>query len=58
MKESTGELTMVIVVIVGVLALAGIIRWLFVGDDAPAREWIEGQWGQVSKETTKDYDNG
>ena len=47
---------MVIVVIVGVLALAGIIRWLFVGDDAPARDWIESQWGQVSQETTKDYD--
>ena len=50
MKEATGELSMTVVVIVAVIALVGLVSWLFVGDNAPAKKWIESQWGRISNE--------
>ena len=50
MKEATGELSMTVVVIVAVIGLVLIVNWLFVGDNAVAKGWIEKQWGRISNE--------
>lgn len=42
MKEATGEVSGTVVTIVIVAAILGIGAWLFVGENAPAREWIKG----------------
>lgn len=50
MKEATGELSMTVVVIIAVIAIVAIVSWLFVGDKAPARTWIENQWNNLTSE--------
>lgn len=39
MKESSGELSMTVVVIVGAVALVGLVGWLL-GQDGPAQKYI------------------
>lgn len=41
MKEATGEVSGVVVTIVIIAAVLGIGTWLFVGPNAPARNWIQ-----------------
>ena len=44
MKEATGEVSGVVIVIVILAAVLGIGTWLFAGEDAPARQWIENMF--------------
>ena len=41
MKEATGEVSGTVVTIIIVAALLGIGTWLFAGNNAPAKKWIE-----------------
>lgn len=41
MKEATGEVSMTVITIVIIALLVAIGTWLFAGDDAPAKKWIE-----------------
>ena len=44
MKEATSEVSGVVIVIVILAGILGIGTWLFVGEDAPARQWIENMF--------------
>ena len=44
MKEATSEVSGVVIVIVILAGILGIGTWLFVGEDAPARAWIENMF--------------
>lgn len=50
MKESSGELSMTVVVIVGAVALVGIVGWLL-GDGGPARTWINSWFSNQTTDT-------
>ena len=53
MKESTGELSMTVVTIIAIVAIAGVVTWL-----APrVSNWIAGKWGELEKGTTTIDDN-
>lgn len=41
MKEATGEVSMTVITIVLVSLLVILGTWLFSGDNAPAKKWIE-----------------
>lgn len=41
MKEATGEVSMTVITIVILALLVAIGTWLFAGDDARAKKWIE-----------------
>lgn len=41
MKEATGEVSMTVITIVILALLVGIGTWLFAGDNAPAKGWLE-----------------
>jgi len=41
MKEATGEVSGTVITIIIVALLAGIGTWLFAGENAPARQWIQ-----------------
>lgn len=41
MKEATGEVSMTVITIVILALLIAIGTWLFAGDNAPAKKWIE-----------------
>ena len=44
MKEATGELSMTVVTIIAIVAIAGIVTWL-----APlVKDYVEGAWGNLS----------
>lgn len=44
MKEATGELSMTVVTIIAIVAIAGIVTWL-----APlVKEYVENAWGNLS----------
>lgn len=48
MKEATGELSMTVITIVAIVAIAGFVTvWLW----PTVRGWIEGQWGNLSGNT-------
>ena len=49
MKEATGELSLTVVVIIAIIAVIAIVRLFFIGDDAIAKKWIEGQWGSMTE---------
>ena len=44
MKESTGELSMVVVTILAIALIAGVVRFLV----PLAQEYVENQWGQIT----------
>lgn len=44
MKEATGEVSGVVVTIIIIAAILGIGTWLFAGENAPARAWIENMF--------------
>ena len=44
MKEATSEVSGVVIVIVILAGILGIGTWLFAGEDAPARAWIENMF--------------
>ena len=46
MKEATGEVSMTVITIVILALLVGIGTWLFAGNDAPAKKWIENMFEQ------------
>lgn len=49
MKESTGELSMTVITIVAIVAIAGFVTtWLW----PTVQTWIQGQWGNLSGDTT------
>jgi len=44
-KESTGELSMTVITIVAIIAIAGFVTtWLW----PTVQNWIQGQWGALS----------
>ena len=53
MKEATGEVSGTVVTIVIVALLLGIGTWLFSGDNAPAKKWIENMFEKQTGITTK-----
>lgn len=55
MKESTGELSMVVVTILAIILIAGVVRFLV----PKAQEYIEKQWGNIAGEgyITTEVDN-
>jgi len=53
MKEATGEVSMTVITIVILALLVGIGTWLFAGENAPAREWIE----ELFEKQVGEYDN-
>ena len=48
MKESTGELSMVVVTILAIALIAGVVRFLV----PLAQNYIENQWGDLTKSTS------
>lgn len=54
MKEATGEVSMTVITIVILALLVGIASWLFAGDDAPAKGWINNLFNNQVNE----YGNG
>lgn len=54
MKEATGEVSMTVITIVILALLVGIGTWLFAGENAPAKNWIEG----LFESQVGEYDNG
>ena len=48
MKESTGELSMVVVTILAIALIAGVVRILV----PLAQNYIENQWGDLTKPTS------
>lgn len=54
MKEATGEVSMTVITIVILALLVGLGTWLFKGEDAPARKWIN----EIFEKQTAEYDNG
>ena len=46
MKEATGEVSMTVITIVILALLVGIGTWLFAGEDAIGRRWIENMFEQ------------
>ena len=53
MKEATGEVSGTVITIIIVALLAGIGTWLFAGDKAPARKWIENVFNKQIVNTAK-----
>lgn len=45
MKESTGELSMVVVTILAIILIAGVVRFLV----PLAQDYIANQWGNLTK---------
>lgn len=41
MKEATGEVSMTVITIVILALLVAIGTWLFAGENAPAKQWIQ-----------------
>lgn len=41
MKEATGEVSMTVITIVIIALLVAIGTWLFAGENAPAKKWIQ-----------------
>ena len=41
MKEATGEVSMTVITIVILALLVAIGTWLFAGENAPAKKWIQ-----------------
>lgn len=41
MKEATGEVSMTVITIVILALLVAIGTWLFTGENAPAKKWIQ-----------------
>ena len=54
MKEATGEVSMTVITIVILALLVGLGTWLFAGDNAPAKNWLENLFEQQVGE----YNNG
>ena len=46
MKESTGELSMVIVTLLAIILIAGVVRIIV----PKAQEYIEREWGELANE--------
>ena len=44
MKESSGELSMTVIVIIGAIAIVGLLTWL----TPMIKTYIEGQWGEIT----------
>lgn len=44
MKEATGELSMTVVTIIAIVAIAGIVTWL----SPKVKQYIETSWSKVS----------
>ena len=47
MKEASGEFSMTLVVIVGAIAVIGIIGFL-TKENGAIQKWIQDQWDQIS----------
>ena len=47
MKEASGELSMTVVVIVGAVALIGIVSYL-VGNGGPVRGWVDNFFNKTA----------
>ena len=45
MKESTGELSMVVVTLLAIALIAGVVRILV----PMAQDFIENQWGEIAE---------
>ena len=45
MKEATGELSMTVIVIIGAIAIVGIVSFLM----PSIRSYINTQWSEISK---------
>ena len=54
MKEATGEVSGTVITIIIVALLLGIGTWLFSGDNAPAKKWIENIFNE---QVGNDYGN-
>lgn len=52
MKEATGEVSMTVITIVILALLLGIGTWLFSGDDAIGKKWIENIFNEQVNNTT------
>ena len=57
MKEATGEVSMTVVTIVILALLLGIGTWLFSGDDAIGKKWIENMFNNQINNTTNQNPN-
>ena len=53
MKEATGEVSGTVITIIIVALLLGIGTWLFSGNNAPAKKWIENVFNKQIVNTTK-----
>lgn len=47
MKEASGEFSMTLVVIIGAIAIVGIIGFL-TKDGGPLKGWLNNQWNKLS----------
>ena len=54
MKEATGEVSMTVITIVILALLVGLGTWLFAGDNAPAKSWLNG----LFESQVGEYNNG
>lgn len=53
MKEATGEVSMTVITIVILALLVGLATWLFSGENAPAKRWLNDLFeNQVGEYTT------
>ena len=48
MKESTGELSMVVVTLLAIALIAGVVRFLV----PKAQDFIESKWGEITTESS------
>ena len=46
MKESTGELSMVVVTLLAIALIAGVVRFLV----PMAQDFVQNQWGEIAGE--------
>ena len=54
MKEATGELSMTVIVIIGAIAIVGIVTWL----TPKIKDYVEGKWTNIEGAGTVQCANG
>ena len=53
MKEATGEVSMTVITIIIVALLLGVATFLFVGDNAPGKKWVENMFNKQIEDYNK-----
>lgn len=51
MKEATGELSMTVIVIIGAIAIVGIVSWL----SPRIKNYVEGSWETITGDCPEGY---